>query len=322
MAHKEPATPLGIFRILVALVLMWDLMDIALTGAMEFMWFPPASGGFQKPQGGWLWAKIGGPNADNIRLVFGVAVINCLLMIIGFGSRLAALINIQCAMALFGLHPGSGGGHDRLITNALWIVVLSPADTTLSLWSRLKSGNWVNNKHVAAWPRYLAIYQVVLMYTCTGIQKLGAEWWPMGNYLAIYYALLIPYWARADWIGIVSETVWLTQIASAMTWLWESTWWLVLVNFYYRKTHEKGGYLRGLFLKYDVRRVYLIIGLGVHVGIAIAMNLGPFSAITLSYYVCCIHHDEWRSIWNRVLRKRGPQSESILKTVPEAKSAT
>ena len=29
-------------------------------------------------------------------------------------------------------HPGTGGGHDRLIVNGLWLVVLAPADATLS----------------------------------------------------------------------------------------------------------------------------------------------------------------------------------------------
>ena len=235
----------------------------------------------------------GGPTVDNIRLVYGSSLLCCLSIICGLGSRVTALIAIQSFSALFGLLPGSGGGHDRLITNALWILVLAPSDSTLSVTQKVKSGQWVSKAPVVAWPRYLAIYQLALMYTCTGIQKLGAEWWPMGSYLAVYYAVLIPYWARADWAEWVSSWPILTQIGSFITWLWESTWWLVLVHFYFRKTHSKTGRIRRFFHAVDIRRLYILIGIIMHTAVAITMNLGPFSAITMSYYVCCIHHDEW-----------------------------
>ena len=322
MDHREPATPLALFRIFVGLILLWDLADIGLTGAMQCLWYPIEAGGFQAPKGNWLWAKLGGPSADNIRVVYGSSLICCLSIILGFGSRITALITIQLFSALFGLLPGSGGGHDRLITNALWIVVLSPADVTLSLWQRLKSGQWLSLAPVVAWPRYLAIYQLALMYTCTGIQKLGAEWWPMGSYLAVYYAVLIPYWARADWSSIVSNAPILAQIGSFVTWLWESTWWLVLIHFYFRKTHLRTGRIRRLFNAIDLRRIYILIGIVMHTAVAITMNLGPFSAITMSYYLCCIHHDEWIRIWQRIQKRRNTQSASRRSTEPEAKSAT
>ena len=321
MDQREPATPLALFRIAVGLILMWDLADIGLTGAMECLWYPMEAGGFQNPNGNWLWAKLGGPSADNIRLVYASSLACCLSLIFGLGSRISALVAIQLFSALFGLLPGSGGGHDRLITNALWILVLSPADTTFSLWSRLKNGHWMSLTPVIAWPRYLAIYQLALMYTCTGIQKLGAEWWPMGSYLAVYYAVLIPYWARADWSTLVSMAPWLTQIGSFLTWLWESTWWLVLLHFYFRKTHTRPGRLRALFLKLDLRTIYIVIGLLMHTTVAIMMNLGPFSAITMSYYICCIHHDEWVKIGLWLKRKLSPHPASNLSIDPEAKSA-
>ena len=322
MDHREPATPLALFRILVGLILLWDLADIGLTGAMNCLWHPIESGGFQNPKGNWLWAKLGGTTESNIRLVYGSSLLCCVSMIMGVGSRITALIAIQLFSALVGLLPGSGGGHDRLITNALWILVLAPADSTLSLKQRLKSGRWISIDPVVAWPRYLAVYQLVLMYTCTGIQKLGAEWWPMGNYLAVYYAVLIPYWARIDWGELVGSFPLFTQIGSGITWFWESTWGLVLLHFYFRKTNTRTSKIRLLFNRIDIRRLYILIGIVMHTGVAITMNLGPFSAITMSYYVCCIHHDEWNKIWHRVTRLRLNQPASNLNTVPDAKSAT
>ena len=87
---------------------------------------PHQWGWLSSPEGHWLWAKMGGPTVDNIRLVYGSSLLCCLSIICGLGSRVTALIAIQSFSALFGLLPGSGGGHDRLITNALWILVLAP----------------------------------------------------------------------------------------------------------------------------------------------------------------------------------------------------
>ena len=64
-------------------------------------------------------------------------------------------------------------GDDRLLTNALWLLVLSRSTATLSLDCRLRTGQWVSSVLVPAWPRYLALYQLVLVYGTTGLQKLG-----------------------------------------------------------------------------------------------------------------------------------------------------
>lgn len=303
LSHKEPATPLALFRIAIALVLAFDLLDIWMTKSHLMIWFPMSSGGMQPPNSNWLFHLLGGPSSANIEFVLWGTLLCCLVLLMGIGSRVAALIAIQGCLALFALHPGTGGGHDRLITNALWLLVLAPSDTSISLWSKIRTGNWFSSSLVSAWPRYLVIYQLILMYSCTGIQKLGAEWWPMGDFLAIYYAILIPYWARADWSWIAQNLTIATQIGTFLTWAWESTWWVVLLCFYYRKTSEKEGRIRQLFLKWDIRLVYITIGVFVHTGIALLMNLGPFSGITMSYYLCFFHHDEYTKVLAKVKQR-------------------
>jgi len=49
-----------------------------------------------------------------------------------------------------------------------------------------------------------------------------------------------------------------------------------------------------------VRWWYAFIGVGVHVSIWAMMNLGPFSWITMTYYLCLWHHDEYARLWRRL----------------------
>ncbi|MFO0004418.1 MAG: HTTM domain-containing protein, partial [bacterium] len=94
------------------------------------------------------------------------------------------------------MHPFAGGGHDRLFTNALFLLLLSPAGATLSLDARRRTGSFVDPSPRPAWTRTLLVFQLCVVYLVTGVQKLGSEWFPWGGASAVYYALLTPSWAR------------------------------------------------------------------------------------------------------------------------------
>ena len=303
LAHREPATPLALFRIVTGLVLLVTLIDMLLTDTLAAVWYPIAHGGIVDTLAThWLITALGGTDPSVVNGLVATVLVCAVLMVIGLGSRIAALVALQCSLALLSLHPASGGGHDRLIANGLWLIVLAPSDATLSLWSRLRRGSWVSMAPVPAWARYLIIYQIVLVYTCTGIQKLGSDWWPWGDLRAVYYALLTPSWQRWESIAWVADLYPLTQVGTAVTLLWEMSWGLVLLALWYRATRSRSGRLRALFNRLDVRRLYALTGVGVHVGIWAMMNLGPFSWITLTYYLCLWHHDEYIRLWRRVCR--------------------
>ena len=50
----------------------------------------------------------------------------------------------------------------------------------------------------------------------------------------------------------------------------------------------RGGRLRRWVLRYDLRKPFAAIGVGLHLGILALLNVGPFSPISLSYYLCLI----------------------------------
>ncbi len=301
LARREPATPLALFRIAVGLVILGTMTDMIAADVVAAVWYPPEDGGIRAlVESHWLVQALGGASARTTDALLTTTMLSAAALVVGLGSRLAALVALQCSLALFSLHPGSGGGHDRLIANALWLLVLAPADVTLSLRSRLSAGTWCNSTPVPAWVRYLAIYQIALVYTCTGVQKLGADWWPWGGLDAVYFSLLTPSWQRFEPVAWVAWIFPLTQVGTALTVLWESTWMLVPLHLYFRATRTRPGRLRAVLNRLNARSVYALVGVMLHGGIWVTMNVGPFSWITCSYYLCLWHHDEYRQAARRV----------------------
>lgn len=300
LARREAATPVALLRIAVGLILLVDLADGVARGAVGALWMPPEGGGIRAlNEAHWLWGLLGGFSPEAAWAVVGTAMAGSLLLALGLGSRLAALVTLACVQGLFSLHPGTGGGHDRVLTNALWLLALSPAGETLSLRCRLKTGRWASSQPHPAWVRYVAIYQLALIYTMTGVQKVGADWWPWGGLRAVYYALLTPSWQRFSGLAWVGWVFPLTQIATVATVAWESTWFLVPLWLLYRDTRTRPGRLRALSNRLDLRRVYVMVGIGMHIGIWVTMNVGPFSPATMAFYCCLWHPDEYAAAWRR-----------------------
>ena len=291
LARKEPATPLALFRIFVGLVLVHTYVMFIWTDSLP-IWLHVDHGGIHNltPRN-WLMVGLGGPRPEVVWPLILVGLASGITLTLGLFSRISALVALQMGMALFNLMPAAGGGHDRLITNALWILLLSPAGATLSLDSLWKNKSLVDLSPLVAWPRYALLVQLCLVYCTTGIQKLGSSWFPWGDYSAVYYALLTPSWVRYDmsWVAWVYP---FTQVGTAITWIWEVSFPMVVVWLWWRHSKERGGRARRFAQKVDLRIPYAVIGLTMHAILFVMMNVGPFSLITTSFYIAMWHHDE------------------------------
>ncbi|MEZ4241880.1 MAG: hypothetical protein R3F59_38165 [Myxococcota bacterium] len=214
----------------------------------------------------------------------------------GVWSRVAALVTGQALLALFSVAPATGGGHDRLLTIALWLLALSPAGASLSLPTRWRTGRWRDPTPRAAWPRRLLAFPLVVTYTVTGWQKLAPEWWPWGGLTAVYRSLLQPSWARFDlapWLGPLFPV---TQAMTLVTIAWECSFPLLLAWWIARR---RGG----RFARWPVRGVLLGVGVAVHGTLWATSNLGPFPFITLAYYLCCLDDADWRALTGGTARR-------------------
>ena len=304
-ARREPATALACFRVATGLVMLYSLLSVGLAGLVDVLWVDHAAGGYAYlGTGNWLLTRLGGPTPAVIHALYGVSLAGALLVIAGAGGRLSILVTLQAYVAMALVNGDASGGYDLLITNAMWLLVLRDATATLSVRCRRRTGRWTCDVEIPAWPRYLAVFQLLVMYATTGMHKLSADWLPAGGWAALYRVFQDPTWRRFD----MQWTAWvypLTPVATAVTWLFEVTAPLMLVWYYCRYTRERPGRLRARIQRRDLRIPFATLGLGLHIGILVTLNVGPFSLATLAYYVCLWHPDELARAAAR-LRRRKP----------------
>lgn len=301
--RREPATALALMRVLLGLCILHIVVPLVETGAHHLLLVDLSDGGYTRIIGNnTLLDLLGGATRTGVDRLCALNAAAAICVILGLGGRVSIFVALQALIALFSLNPASGGGHDRLLTNGLWLLVLGESTATLSLDARLRHGRWVRDALVAAWPRYLAVFQLVVVYTATGLQKVGVPWTPWGGFSALYRALLMPSWQRwnMDWIGPFFP---LTQMGTVGTLIFEVGAPVWLLAAWYRDTRTRPGRLRALFNRLDVRRIWVAAGVALHVGIALFLNVGVFSWVTLSFYVALFHPDEWAA-WARRLRAR------------------
>ena len=138
----------------------------------------------------------------------------------------------------------------------------------------------------------MIVFQLVTIYTCTGLHKLSADWVPGGTHAALYWVFQDPTWNRFDLRELSARFYVLTQIGTAATWWWEVTSVLMLLVFWFRYTADRPGRIRAAFNRFDLRKPWAAIGVALHFRILVLLNEGPFSLISLAYYLCLWRPDE------------------------------
>ena len=257
--QKELGTSLALFRISLGLVALYSLLSIAAAGLVGPLWTSVQYGGMRALGGNWLVQYLGGPTPNVIWALWGVAVASSIAFVLGLGGpvagRVVTFVMLQSYNALATMNPLASGSYDALLSNGLWVLVFADATATLSVYARWRKEGWLSKTLVCAWPRYILIFQLLLMYSFTGLQKAAHIWTPGGGYTALYY---------------------------------------------YRYTADRGGRVRTWALRRDWRLGWACVGLSMHIGILLLMNVGPFSWVSMSYYFLLWTPAEWAKIGRRM----------------------
>lgn len=298
--RREPATPLALVRILLGITVVTTVGSVVWAGLVPVIWHDLADGGMRPlGKGNWVFEALGGVTPANVWRLVAISLIGGSAMIVGVGGRLSAAVTALAFGAVSSLNGHAGGSYDLLIGNALWLCVLAPTTATLALDCKLRTGSWVDDAPRPSWVRWLIVYQIVLCYWTTGLQKLSSHWTPGGDFSALYYILQQPSWHRWD-MRWVADIYWLTQVGTAVSWFWEVLAPLWLLAVYYAATRERDGRVRALFNRLHVREIYLGLGVIFHLSIHLVMNVGPFSLISLAYYPAMYSHQELAGVWSRI----------------------
>lgn len=292
MSTQEHPRALALFRIALGLCGIYTIATVMLHGVVDDVWMDVADGGYRAlSKGNYLVEWLGGKSPEMVWGMSIAALVSASLVTIGAGGRLSVFVYLWTFTAATDFNSQASGSYDELLSAAVFLLLLTPATRTLSVDCRIRTGSWRDDTPVYAFPRWMAVFQIVLVYWATGMQKLSFYWVPGGEWSALYYIMQQPSWQRVDmsWVAYVYP---LTQAATGLTWFWEIGAPFLLLAFYFRRTPGKRGRLRGLFNMLDFRSFYALIGLGLHIGIWAAMEVGPFSWVSLAYYICFFSPDE------------------------------
>ena len=289
LSATEDARVLASFRIAVASVLFVTLVGIWRADLLDMLYLGPELGGVRSVSTPFLFRWIGSQGPEVVHTVFWVATVGSALMACGLGGRLTALVTLQSFMGLVDLNSHAGGSYDELLTNAMWLCVLGDTTATWSLDGWLKTGRWQTGAQISVWPRLLVVYQLMLMYWTTGLQKLSSYWVPGGDYSALYYIFQQPTWQRGD-MSWVAWQPWffLTQLGTAGSWVWVVTvplWAAAFLLSLRNLPHPS--WVRA------TRWTYAGVGAFFHLAVFSFMNVGPFSWASMAYYPCLVHGREW-----------------------------
>jgi hypothetical protein len=174
----------------------------------------------------------------------------------------------------------------------LLVLAFSSAGRAFSLDALIRTGSLRGDgEPVPAWPRYLIVVQIVLMYFTAGVQKYGQHWWPWGGWSALY--VILQDWAVASRpFGWLRDQPWyaLTQLSTLVTMVFQWSYPVVLVH-YFPPPGEPGRFRRW-FERRRMHWAWIVIGAWFHVALALTMELGIFPWGMLALYWAFLHPEE------------------------------
>ncbi len=272
LSRVEDGSAVALVRIGTGIALLVLLVPFFATAAgseiIDFAFVDDDYGGYRNLAGTPMMKLLGGAAPSTVRALLAASLVAGVCMVVGLFGRLPVLVAAVCTRIAFLQNGDVSGGGDALLGNVLFLLLLADCTHTLSLDCRIRSGRFVDAGVIAAWPRKLMLVQLVIIYTATGLQKLvSTTWTPLDGFSALYQILQSPQWARFPHL-IESANGWLVvpmAFGTLLTIVWECTFWLVLP-------------------RPSLRVLYAAVGLGIHIGIILLMEVGIFSWLSLAVY--------------------------------------
>jgi hypothetical protein len=304
--EREPPSVLAAIRIGLALVMLFDLVSVGAHGIQTWLWAPAEAGGIS----GWDAAdvppfyRIFPESAGSAHWLWLGLVVSLLCVGAGIFTRSAALVHVWLSAQAALINNPADRAIDRVVRIMLLILALSAAGRCWSLEAKLRTGRWRGDGALApAWPRYLILGQLVIVYCGAGLGKGGTYWYPWGGYRALFLTLQDPIFAAADFSWLAQPWPYrLTQLATALTHLWELAAPLVLVAAYCRRTRERPGRLRRWLQTLPVRNAYVAVGVVFHLSLACTLRLGIFPFAMLACFPAFFRPDELERGFARLRR--------------------
>jgi predicted DCC family thiol-disulfide oxidoreductase YuxK len=269
--HKVSATGIGLFRTLYGLV---TLQEIVFLFYFRHLIFDPIP-----------FLDVEFPAIPMFLLLWGIAA-SCLT--VGYRYQLAVTANYIFWLVFVNFTPMQrdfDGGFDTFMIGMNFFLLFMPGDRALSL-DNLRYKLNAPFKHYSEYPKAqvpeLAYYLPVFiglgfLYFDSDVHKLSADHWRNG--LGTWLPATQPYYVSALDMSALLNLEWLQKTIGYSILLFQATF----LFFFNHKT---------------LRYVYLLFGIGLHLGITITLNIYPFGLGMLICYTLLVPEKWWSTLGN------------------------
>jgi hypothetical protein len=311
---REGAEALAAVRMCVALVLLWDMATAAQLGLVEALWAPLDEGGIGPATRGrpisvvyqWLGASVAVTWA-----LFATVSVAAVCLLFGLLTRTSALVLVLAYAQLAQLSPEADRGIDTLLRNVLLLIACSGAGATLSLDARLFHGRFTRDAQVLAWPRYLIVLQLVVLYFWAGMLKQAPPWTAIDGYSALHIVMSQPHYTGLALATEHQRALYpLLQLGTIATTLFERLAPLVPMLLWLRASAERGGRLRAIANRARLLEIWVGTGVFFHVGLAVVLQLGIFPWGCLALYPALASPRTLRA-WAKALAGAGARRHDL-----------
>ena len=272
---------LGLFRIGIALILLYDLLlrsfelsffytDLGAT-PREVLWHSPFPMGIvwwispHMLSGSFAWQAF----LFILSALFGVA------LLLGYRTSWAVAISWFLLMGSQARQPMILQGNDVLLRCALFWSFFVPLGARFSLDSLAKTATTYHSNRILSWGTAAIILQLSLVYFNAGIPKVSYEW--RGDFNALYYVLNMDYFTNPFGYWLLQYPAILVLLTKATLLLEVSVPFLLLMPL-------GNAYLRLLLFA---------IMVGFHLGIYLCMDVGLFSFMCIAYWLVVLPSLFW-----------------------------
>ena len=272
---------LGLFRIGIALILLYDLLlrsfelsffytDLGST-PREVLWHSPFPMGIvwwispHMLSGSFAWQAF----LFILSALFGVT------LLLGYRTSWAVAISWFLLMGSQARQPMILQGNDVLLRCALFWSIFVPLGARFSLDSLAKTATTYHSNRILSWGTAAIILQLSLVYFNAGIPKVSYEW--RGDFNALYYVLNMDYFTNPFGYWLLQYPAILVLLTKATLLLEVSVPFLLLMP------------LGNAYL----RLILFAIMVGFHLGIYLCMDVGLFSFMCIAYWLVVLPSLFW-----------------------------
>ena len=282
--EPQPTSTLGVVRIAFGIVVLGWTVSLA----PDLKTFFGRSGlvPFQ-PSVQWWFDPLNSFRSDAaLYALYAVLLVGAICLLVGFYSRIASIVVFLGVLTLERRNPYIFNSGDLLVRNLAFYLMLAPTGVALSLdrWRKAKDRFWEFPAR-PPWGLRLIQIQLAATYAATVWAKVQGTTWNNGT--AVSFALRLEDLQRFHVPGFITHSIVASNIMTLGTLALEASLAILVWN---RKA----------------RPYVLLLGVLMHVAIAINIMVGFFTMAILTAYLAFIPPDTMARVIERVrLRRRG-----------------